>query len=106
MPDVTAIRIASGFRTLTVFNVYNDCEHDDSTDVLRGYLACTQDNLLSSIDDYMLWAGDFNRHHPLWDSENNRHLFTAAADRAAQVIINLAADYGMLMLLSRGINTL
>ena len=106
MLDITAVRIASGFGTATIFNIYNDCKHDDSTDVLRGCLACNQDNLVSSTDDYMLWAGDFNRHHPLWDSKNNGHLFMAAANRAAQVIINLAVDYGMSMLLPRGINTL
>ena len=56
--------------------------------------------------DYMLWTGDFNRHHSLWDYERNSHLFTAVADKAVQIIISLIADYDMAMPLSRGINML
>ncbi|KNZ74584.1 hypothetical protein J132_06538 [Termitomyces sp. J132] len=104
--DVTAIQIKGNSGKLSVFNIYNDCKNNNSMDVMRGYLACNQTDLTDNDNDYMLWAGDFNRHHPLWDHERNRHLFTSAAEKAAQVIIVLTADYDMTMLLPRGIDTL
>jgi len=43
----------------------------------------------------MLWLGDFNRHHPLWDKDHNNHLFTTAALEASGKLLELVADYGM-----------
>ena len=54
----------------------------------------------------MIWLGDFNRHHPLWDEERNVHLFTTANLDAAQPLLNLLATYGMKMALPKGIPTL
>jgi Endonuclease-reverse transcriptase len=54
----------------------------------------------------MLWCGDFNRHHPMWDEERNHHLFTAAANRAAEELISLLADYNMVMTLPKRVPTL
>jgi len=56
-----------------------------------------------SADDHMLWMGDFNRHHPLWEELRNDHLFNYAA---AQPLIDLIVDYGMVQLLPCGIPTL
>jgi len=25
--------------------------------------------------DHMIWLGDFNRHHPMWEEDDNSHLF-------------------------------
>jgi hypothetical protein len=25
--------------------------------------------------DHVLWLGDFDRHHPIWEDETNHHLF-------------------------------
>jgi hypothetical protein len=51
----------------------------------------------------MLWMGDFNRHHPLWEELRNQHLFNYTA---AQPLIDLIADYGMIQLLPCGLPTL
>jgi Endonuclease-reverse transcriptase len=51
----------------------------------------------------MLWLGDFNRHHPLWDEERNTHLFTAANLDAAQPLLNLLAAHNMKMALPKNI---
>ncbi|KAG2046648.1 hypothetical protein BDR06DRAFT_1035543 [Suillus hirtellus] len=53
--------------------------------------------------DHMLWTGDFNRHHPLWEDIRNCHLFNYAA---ANPLIDLIADHGMLQLLLCRIPTL
>ena len=54
----------------------------------------------------MLWGGDFNHHHPMWDKERNCHLFTAAALREADKLLALVMDYGMEMLLPKDVPTL
>jgi len=56
--------------------------------------------------DHMLWCGNFNCHHPLWDKERNAHLFTARAIREAKALLALVVDYGMIMALLKDIPTL
>ena len=36
----------------------------------------------------MIWLGDFNRQHPMWDEDRNSHLFMQALLNKAQVIID------------------
>ena len=43
----------------------------------------------------IIWLGDFNRHHPLWDEERNAHMFTKAALEAAQPLINMISIHYM-----------
>ena len=50
----------------------------------------------------VIWLGDFNRHHPLWDEERNAHLFTKAALMAAQTLLDLISKYDMQMTLLLG----
>ncbi|KAJ8589707.1 hypothetical protein M405DRAFT_700139, partial [Rhizopogon salebrosus TDB-379] len=54
----------------------------------------------------MIWLGDFNRHHPLWDEDRNTQLFTNQYLDAAQPLLDLIADYGMIMTLPKGLPTL
>ena len=51
----------------------------------------------------MIWAGNFNRHHPLWDDDNDIHLFTQQAITQAGSIIELLANYDLDMVLPKGI---
>jgi hypothetical protein len=57
-------------------------------------------------NDYVLWYGDFNRHHPAWDNDEDERLFTAAATHDAEVLINHVTDWNMVMALPKGIPTL
>ena len=54
----------------------------------------------------MIWLGDFNWHHPLWDKECNSHLFTTNNLDAAQILLDLLTDYDMIMALPKNIPTL
>ncbi|OCH83675.1 hypothetical protein OBBRIDRAFT_697352, partial [Obba rivulosa] len=54
----------------------------------------------------LLWAGDFNRHHPLWDEERNHHLFTSTNLDRAQHLLNAIAALDLHMLLEQGVPTL
>ena len=57
-------------------------------------------------DDGLIWCGDFNRHHAMWDEERNHHLFMASATTEAELLISLLAEFNMTMALPRGIPTL
>ncbi|KAF8993958.1 Endonuclease/exonuclease/phosphatase [Cyathus striatus] len=54
----------------------------------------------------MIWAGDFNRHHPMWDSNEDIRLFTNRAMGQAEQLINLLQEWDMVMTLPKGIHTL
>jgi endonuclease/exonuclease/phosphatase family metal-dependent hydrolase len=56
-----------------------------------------------TLDSHVLWVGDFNHHHPLWEEMRNQHLFNYIH---AQPLIDLIANYGMIQLLPLGIPTL
>jgi hypothetical protein len=55
---------------------------------------------------YYLWVGDFNRHSALWDEIRNAHLFTAEADRAVALLLQLLGQHRMKMPLPQGVPTL
>lgn len=52
----------------------------------------------------MVWCGDFNRHHPLWEELRNAHLFSNSA--LTEPLLDLVHSYGMCMALPPGIPTL
>jgi hypothetical protein len=54
----------------------------------------------------MMWCGDFNRHHPLWDSDEDNRLFTPRALQDANLLIEMIANEGMAMALPKGESTL
>jgi len=61
--DITAVRFNGTFGSLNLFNIYNDCNHNDSLTALTSFLRTNPPSQL----DHMLWLGDLNRHHPLWE---------------------------------------
>ena len=74
--------------------------------MIRLFMQQHSTTLLASVNDWMIWCGDFNQHHPLWDEEWNSHLFTAGTSSTAQPLIDMLEDYNMVMLLPKGILTL
>jgi hypothetical protein len=50
----------------------------------------------------MFWCGDFNRHHPLWDREEDDRLFTPEALKDANILIEMVANEGLEMALPKG----
>ena len=104
--DVVIIKFQLVQGQLFIFNIYNDCTHSDTLVLLRQYLDQNSVSLLATGLDRMLWCGDFNWHHPLWDEERNKHLFTVGAAAAVQPLLSLIEDYDMVMLLLKGILTM
>ena len=104
--DIMAIQLKGPYGKLAIFNIYNDCTHSRNETVLGNYIQSHSNNLTRSENHHMIWAGDFNRHHPLWDRDEDIHLFTGQATRDAEGLIRLLADYNMQMALPKGVPTL
>lgn len=103
--DLTALLMTSNSGKVLIFNVYNDCNHSRTLEELRRVLLLlAQEFDIATI--HMLWLGDFNRHHPMWDEARNNHLFTRAALDDAEKLIDLTQEFNMLMALPQGIPTL
>ena len=77
--DITAIQIQGPYGKLAIFNVYNSCTHSLTETLIWQHLCDNANDLWQGQVKHMLWYRDFNRHHLLWDREEDTHLFTADA---------------------------
>ncbi|KAF5367638.1 hypothetical protein D9615_010583 [Tricholomella constricta] len=102
--DITAVRFNGAHGHLSIINVYNDCTQNDSLTTLSNYLSSSLPQARPSPRDHMLWLGDFNRHHPLWESADNRHL--NSSEPAIRPLLDLLRDYEMELALPPTIHTL
>jgi endonuclease/exonuclease/phosphatase family metal-dependent hydrolase len=102
-PDVVVVQFSGPYGRCTIFNIYNDGNSQHTLTLINDYLEQNIALVRPNAEDHMLWLGDFNRHHPLWEDIRNCHLFN---HEAARPLLNLIADYGMLQLLPQGIPTL
>jgi hypothetical protein len=107
-PDVTAVELTREFGTIHIINIYNDCNHNEALDALRTYLRspAAAEAQCSALPLRYIWAGDFNRHHLLWDELHNHHLFTLRNLNLTQLLLDMLARYTMKMALPAGIPTL
>jgi len=104
--DISAIQLQGEHSILQIYNVYNDCLHNDSLTSLAKQLRSTEHRAHQPTPRHMIWAGDFNRHHPLWDDVRNSHLFTETALDATQPLLDLLGIHRMKMALPRDLATL
>ena len=106
MGDLVAIQIYDTYGKVSVIGIYNDCHHATTLELLNNYTKDNQGMLHTRDSDHILWCGDFNHHHPLWDKECNSHLFMARAIREAEVLLAMVADHNMFMALPKDITPL
>ena len=104
--DVVIVQFRSAQGVCTLINIYNDGTHNRTVTELNNFLSAHIMKVRPSHADHMFWLGDFNRHHPMWDEERNSHLFTNPALDAAQKLLDLVSDYGMVQALPKDIPTL
>lgn len=115
-PDITAIRLSMDGEYIHVFNIYNDQGHDRT---LQTFQTATSrqarrreernninNNTNTNNRNYVLWAGDFDRYHPLSELDSYQHLLGHRYRTAAEPLITLLADFGMQQILPGGIPTL
>ena len=107
--DVTALRIKERWGTVTIFNIYNDCKHNETLDALTAYHRKHKRSILGTEttqqEHHLIWLGDFNRHHPYWDRPEDNRLFTKDAHDAAELLLRAVADLGMDIALAKGTPT-
>ena len=73
IPDsnISAICLKGDFGHCSIFNIYNDCNYNSTTDMLRLFLDTNPVEALPHSTDHMFWMANFNRHHPLWEEDRN-----------------------------------
>ena len=105
--DVTAIQLKGNWGKLTIFNIYNDCLHNQTIEQLVNYQHQNSQLIENpEIDNaHYIWLGDFNRHHPYWDNPKDTRLFTKEATTAAEILIEAVAGVGLEMALPSGTPT-
>ena len=105
--DVTTICIKGKWGKLTIFNIYNDCKHNDTLSLLIDYHRAHINELLGTtetqVENHLMWTSNFNRHHPLWDAPENNSLFTHEATEHAEILIQILAEVGLESTLPAGI---
>jgi len=100
--DITTLRLSGEWGTLTIYNIYNNCEHDKTIKLLKKLQGNSENDVTTwtSNDIHMIWLGDFNRHHPYWDDTSDNRLFTKVALNKAEYLISTVADAGLDLVLS------
>lgn len=109
--DIVAVRIKGQGGVLNLYNIYNPCDHHNTLHRFRLHLHQREERenqveVHCNAQDGDIWLGDFNRHHPMWDKAEDHRLFTPSNLEAAQILLNMLADYGMEMALPAGVPTL
>ena len=102
--DVTAIRFKGENGFLSLFNVYNEITNNDTLRALDTFCEHNDRLICPTNNDSMLWLGDFNRHHPMWEDDSNEWLFEP--EEFIAPLINLLFKYDMLLALPKGVSTL
>ncbi|KNZ79253.1 hypothetical protein J132_03728 [Termitomyces sp. J132] len=64
--DMIAICFTRTDGYLTIFNIYNNCTNNGSLEALSTFLSSSLNLACSEANNYMLWIGNFNQHHPFW----------------------------------------
>jgi hypothetical protein len=105
--DITVIKIMGVWGQLVLFNIYNDCTHDHMIQELINFHRMNTRSISGSDNDisqhHIMWAGDFNRHHPVWDNPEDMRLFTKEVMTAAEKLIKVTADIGLESALTAGV---
>lgn len=105
--DVTAIQISGNWGEITIYNIYNDCNNNNTIYKLEDLNRRHEDDPRRTPDKakHVVWLGDFNRHHPHWDNLTDTRLFTKVALENAEILINAVAEAGLDLALPPGIPT-
>jgi endonuclease/exonuclease/phosphatase family metal-dependent hydrolase len=112
-----AMELTGNLGKVCIYNIYNPCDHNSTIHFLERHMQSENNECQShprqltqgeeeSHNENIIWLGDFNHHHPLWELTSNSHLFTAANLDAAGLLINLLALYNLVQVLPQGITTL
>ena len=102
--DITAITMRTSERPLTIINIYNANEHNDTIDTISEQWEQHERTFRPGPSTEILLLGDFNRHHPTWEPANNAHL--TSPDRLLNPLLDLIINMRLEMALPRYLETL
>jgi hypothetical protein len=102
--DITAVRFKGANGFLSVFNIYNEITNNDTLACLDSFSDLNAHIIRPAVTDCVLWLGDFNRHHPMWEDDSNERLFEP--DETISPLIDLLYKNNMVLALPKGIPTL
>ena len=54
--DITAIQLKNTTGVISIFNIYNDCNHSLNKHLLHTYIRNNQHNILATNNHHMIWA--------------------------------------------------
>lgn len=106
--DVTVVQLTGSWGDLMLYNIYNDCEKNDTINMLETFAHSPlgdHSNRSRENSKATLWLGDFNRHHLHWDDPADTRLFTRTAIDNAESLISAIAGLGLDLALPPGIPT-
>jgi len=105
--NITVIQLKGEWGKLTVVNVYNNCQNDETIRLLTNFHNSNQAEITqtNSGTAHILWVRDFNRYHPYWDDPRDTRLFTTEVTAAVEKLIEAIADIGLDLALPSGILT-
>lgn len=103
-PDVTGVQITFDLQTFLIINIYNDCKNNDAIDEVSTFLSQKLPSEHVPCNMHVILAGDFNRHHSLWEDECNAHLTSSEA--AIHPLLEIIDTFDLCMALPPRIPTL
>ena len=86
---------------MDAYNVYQDCMHSNILTQLNETIKARKTND-ATVNVHIIWAGNFNQHHPLWDEDRNHYLFMTVNLDEAQKLIDLTCEYELNQILPKG----
>ena len=104
--NVSAIQLHTPKGCITIFNLYVICSHSEALVATCQTICSNRQHILGHQSNSIIWCGDFNRYHAMWDEERNHHLFTVSASSAANKLISHLAEFHLTMTLLKGLPTL
>jgi len=75
LSDVTAIQMQTPSGQVILINMYNNGKNPEGAQKVTQYMRNMAWVHNPRHPPHIVWMGDFNTHHPMWDKERNSHLF-------------------------------
>jgi len=114
-PNVMAVELMGNFGKVHIYNIYNPCDSNNTIQFLERHMR-SENNAHRNCQvaqgnepeqrEHIVWMGNFNRHHPMWELHSNVHLLTTANLDAVGELINLLSLYNLVQVLPLNIATL
>ena len=101
--DITGVRFKGPNGSLSLINIYNEITNNDTLSCLDLFLNANRRLVRPEVTDHMIWLGDFNRHHPIWEDDINSHLFEP--ENFITPFLDTLYGNDMLLALPKGIPT-